>query len=121
MPQAEANEAFDPKALDNLLEVIGGDREALAELVESFLQEGPGLMARIETAARAGDADGLRLAAHTMKSSAADFGARTLSHLCRTMEALGREGRTDGAVTLSEAAAASYRAAAAALRGHLDG
>lgn len=121
MPQAEVELAFDAGALDVLLETIGGDREALAELIESFLDEGPGLIARMDGAARAGDAEALRRAAHTMKSSAADFGALALSRLCHTMESLGRAGRTDGAVALSEEAAGSYRAAAAALRDYLDG
>lgn len=121
MPQADRERTFDPQALDTLSEVIGGDPAALAELIESFLTESPGLIARIEAAARDGDAEGLRRAAHTMKSSAADFGALALSHLCQTMEALGREGRTDGAVALSEQAAVSYRAAAAALRDYLNG
>lgn len=121
MAQAETDRAFDARALATLLEIIGGDRAALAELIGSFLDEGPDLMARIEGAARDGDAEALRRAAHTMKSSAADFGAVELSRLCHAMEALGRAGRTDGALALSSEAAVSYQAAAAALRDHLNG
>ena len=121
MPQGETDRAFDARALAALLEIIGGDRTALAELIGSFLDEGPDLIARIEGAARDGDAEALRRAAHTMKSSAADFGAMELSRLCHALEALGRAGRTDGAVALSQEAAASYRTAAAALRDHVNG
>ena len=102
---------FDPTALDALLDTIGGDREALGELIESFLEEGPDLIAKIEDAVRNGDAEGLRQAAHTMKSSAADFGALELSHLCREIEAKGREGDVIGAAALSESAAVSFGAA----------
>ncbi len=107
---------FDPAALDTLLDTIGGDREALRELVESFLEEGPDLIARIETAVKVGDATGLRHAAHTMKSSAADFGAMELSRLCRELEAMGRNGNISGAATMSGRAAVVYGEAQKSLR-----
>lgn len=121
MSQAGTDDMFDAAALDTLLDMIGGDAAALSELIESFLDEGPGLIDRIERAAAGGDAEALRQAAHTMKSSAADFGATELSRLCREMETLGRAGRADGATTLSLQAAASWQAAAVALRGYMKG
>lgn len=121
MPQHETHQTFDATALDRLLEIIGGDRDALVDLIGSFLDEGPGLIDRIESAARDGNAEALRQAAHTMKASAADFGATELSRLCHSLEAIGRAGATDGASDLSEAAADSYRLAAAALREFLNG
>ncbi len=108
--------AFDPAALDTLLDTIGGDREALDELIESFLEEGPELIARIEAAVKAGDAVDLRQAAHTMKSSAADFGAMELSQLCREIEAIGRDGEAASAADLSERAMAAFGAAQEGLR-----
>lgn len=121
MSQNEQDRAFDARALDNLLELIGGDRDALADLIDSFLAEGPGLMGRIEAAASDDNAEALRQAAHTMKSSAADFGAMDLSRLCHALETLGRSGSTEGAVPLAQEASASYRAAAVALRGVMNG
>ncbi|SPH17104.1 Signal transduction histidine-protein kinase BarA [Defluviimonas aquaemixtae] len=113
--------AFDPAALETLLDTIGGDREALGELIESFLEEGPDLISRIEGAVRDGDADGLRRAAHTMKSSAADFGALELSRLCREIEAMGREGDVAGAAALSDRAAVAFGKARDGLRRTLAG
>ncbi|MGL4280234.1 MAG: response regulator, partial [Albidovulum sp.] len=121
MPEDDSNEAFDVRAMERLLETIGGDRESLGELVESFLEEGPGLIGRIGRAAQDGDAEGLRQAAHTMKSSAADFGAMPLSRLCATLEAMGRSGQLNGAEPLAEQSAQSYRAAAAALHQYMNG
>ena len=116
----EPGPAIDPAALDTLLEAIGGDAQALADLIRSFIEDSPDLMARIETAARSGDAEALRTAAHTMKSSAADFGAGELSRICRSMETQAKAGRMDDVVALSRSAAAAYAAAEAVLRAHLE-
>ena len=77
---------LDHAALNELLQVIGGERAMLVELIESFEQEGPRIMRDMIGAAEAGDLVALRRAAHTMKSSARDFGATHLSELCAALE-----------------------------------
>jgi adenylate cyclase len=104
-------ENLDPGALDVLLTTIGGDREALDELVLSFLDEAPDLVRRIETAAEQSDTDALRQAAHTLKSSATDFGAGTLSQLCRDIENHCRAGQLDQALPLAARVPQIYQAA----------
>jgi HPt (histidine-containing phosphotransfer) domain-containing protein len=101
-------DTLDPAALETLLDVIGGDRAALAELISSFLEEGPALIDRIAQAVAQSNADELRTAAHTLKSSAADFGATTLAGYCRELEAMGNAGKTDGADSLSARAASAF-------------
>lgn len=114
---AQANgDTFDLAALDALLDMIGGDRTALGELVDSFLEEGPDLVGRMESAVRDGDADGLRRAAHTMKSSAADFGALALSRICREIEEKARTGDLAGLAELSAGAASAFGEAQERLR-----
>ena len=54
----------------------------------------------MESAIQNNDAPGLRLAAHTLKSNSADFGATTLSTLSKTLEMMGRDGSLDGAAEL---------------------
>jgi histidine phosphotransfer protein HptB len=78
--------ALDRQALENLLEVIGGDRGSLQELIESFEKEAPRLMAAMRAAGSSADSEVLRRTAHTMKSSARDFGATELARLCETLE-----------------------------------
>ncbi len=117
---SETASELDPKALDQLLEVIGGDREALKDLVRSFLDEGPELTSRMQRAAAANDADVLRRAAHTLKGSAADFGAVTLARLCREIEAHGRAGETGPAGTKIEAAVRAYQQAEISLKDLLN-
>jgi HPt (histidine-containing phosphotransfer) domain-containing protein len=87
------------EALDKLLDLIGGDQESLAELIESFLDESPLLVEQMRRAAESGDRSGLGRAAHTLKSSARDFGANQLSALCAAMETSCRDGLPSGAAT----------------------
>ncbi len=107
---------FDPGALDVLLETIGGDREALDELVQSFLDEGPVLTLQIEAAAKDHDTEALRQAAHTLKSSATDFGASILSQHCREVEHLCRAGQLEEALPLAARIPQLYAAAETRLR-----
>ena len=50
----------------------------LAEMIDTFLDDAPGLMAEIEGAVASGDAAALRRAAHTLKSNSRTFGALRL-------------------------------------------
>ncbi len=99
---------FDAGALDRLLEVIGGDKAALRDLVQSFLEEAPALVARLLAAVAAQDSDMLRHAAHTLKGSAVDFGAAGLGDICRDLEAMGRAGEVAGAADKVAGAKAAY-------------
>ena len=75
-----------------LLDLLGGEKELLVELIDSFLEEAPSLLSRLRQAAQQNDASGLRMAAHTLKSSSNDFGAKTLAELCQAMENRGKSG-----------------------------
>ena len=46
------------------------DPDFVAELVQDFLRDGPSLIAAVEVGVRDGDAEGVRRAAHTLKSNA---------------------------------------------------
>ena len=83
MPDAPIDDA----TFAELLETVGGDREFLAELVETYLGDSPGLFAELRAAIAADDAAAARRAAHTLKSTSASFGADGLAALCREIEA----------------------------------
>ena len=95
--EPEPSAALDGSALDALPDVVGGDREAPEMLVECLLDEGPKLAASLDAAAAAGDADRVRRAAHTLKSSASDFGITERAAICKALEAEAREGSFDRA------------------------
>ena len=69
-------------ALQRLLDVIGGDREDLAELLEEFETSTPQTLAEMQAAAAAGDLGALRIASHSLKSNGRDFGADALATAC---------------------------------------
>jgi HPt (histidine-containing phosphotransfer) domain-containing protein len=91
---------IDPVALQNLSELVGGDEDFLLELLGTFLEDAPKLITDIERAIQQNDAGALRLAAHTLKSNSADFGAMTLSELSKKLEMMGRDEMLAGAADL---------------------
>jgi HPt (histidine-containing phosphotransfer) domain-containing protein len=91
---------LDRAALKKLLELVGGEQALLAELIDSFLQDTPPLLASMRRALEQGDPAQLGLAAHTLKSTSRGFGAMRLSEWCVELEAMGNAGTLDGAAEL---------------------
>lgn len=106
------DDAIDRDALRRLLDLVGGDPADLEELLEEYLQAAPALAATLTGAAARGDLGAMRIAAHTLRSNARDFGAHHLSQLCATLEAACRS----GALSASEAEAAAAEISAAEAR-----
>ena len=86
------------------LQQTAGDPEFLASLISTYLEDAPGLMDAIEGAVSYNDPAALRIAAHSLKSNSAEFGAMILADLFREIEAIGRGGTIDGAAELLLAA-----------------
>jgi HPt (histidine-containing phosphotransfer) domain-containing protein len=82
---------LDPGAARALSDMLGGDREALVELVDAFLEEAPQRLAEM----RSSDPAVAGRAAHTLKSNALTFGAGELAAICREAEAAARTGGLD--------------------------
>ena len=68
------------------------DYEFVLELIGIFLAETPKLIGTIGEALRAQDAHGLAVAAHTLKGSAMNLGAKQLGAVCLKLEQIGRSG-----------------------------
>ena len=110
-PQREG-EPLERAALDRLASSLGGGdegRQAVAELLDTFLEDAAALMETLRGAVERRDAEELRRAAHTLKSNGATFGARSFSVLCRELETLGRQGELEAAPALLERAEAEWR------------
>jgi CheY-like chemotaxis protein len=99
---------LDDRALVELRAMVGDDMDFLTELVSTLREDAPKLLAAMRTATEAGDASGLRIAAHSLKSNAAQFGALHLAELCRKLEHLARDGALTGASDLLAQAESEY-------------
>jgi HPt (histidine-containing phosphotransfer) domain-containing protein len=89
----------------------------VTELVDTFLEEAPGMLAALKSARAAGDADAYRRAAHSLKSNSLTFGATALAVQARAIELGGMhaDAATDAAAI--DQLAAAYAEAASALLG----
>src|SRR6476646_4826607 len=63
--------------------------EFVAELVDTFLAEAPGMVAELRSARADGNAERFRRAAHSIKSNANTFGAVSLASQARSLELKG--------------------------------
>jgi PAS domain S-box-containing protein len=88
---------------------LGGE-EFLAEVIDTFLSDAPALVAKLRTTQEEGDTEGLRRAAHTLKSNGQIFGAERFSELCRELELRARSGELDGTAELVDRVEREYAA-----------
>lgn len=77
---------LDMVALKRLLDVIGGDPEDFAELKDEYLESVPEIIEAIAAASTSGDLAALRVASHSLKGNAREFGATHLAELCSVLE-----------------------------------
>lgn len=111
-----------PEVLDGV--TLGGLRgelgdEVLTELVDLFVSEATGRVEAIAQAVQAEDLDALGRAAHALKGSALNLGARELSELCAFLEERARQGPGDDLAAVVDRAREvrpAMERAAAALR-----
>jgi HPt (histidine-containing phosphotransfer) domain-containing protein len=94
-----ADGPIDEATLERLASSCGGGAEGWAfvrELIDTFLDEAPAQLAALRTAVEQSDSDQARLAAHTLKSNGANFGAVAFTEACRELEAASTRGELGG-------------------------
>ena len=109
--------AIDQEALDELLRMVGDDREFLAELIDTYLEDSPKQLAAMRDAVASADPAALVRPAHTLKSNSRNVGATALAELCLDLEALARRGELNGAAERLAAAEAAFAEAEMELSG----
>jgi CheY-like chemotaxis protein len=99
--QAEASPALDPTVLAELREFQAeGESDIVQELAEAFQFETPPLLEALHVAVREQQAEALKRAAHNLKGSSYNLGARTMATLSSELESLGKQGTVEGAAEL---------------------
>ena len=82
---------IDQAIFEELKQMSGED--FINELIDTFLEDAPKMIAEIKSALDAKDAETFRRAAHSMKSNANTFGATQLAALAKELEMLGKENK----------------------------
>jgi HPt (histidine-containing phosphotransfer) domain-containing protein len=96
----EPDAILDQAALQNLRSMRRPGRpDVLGRIIDLFYSDAPRLLGELQVAAEASDTEGLRLAAHTLKSSCANVGAIGLSSTCREIEQYARGNDISGALS----------------------
>lgn len=87
---------LDPESMGNVHEIQSfGGSAAVQELLLLLDSEYQELRARFATAAARGDTAAVGLIAHTLRGSAANFGARRLATLCGAIEKAAKSGQEE--------------------------
>ena len=79
-----------------------GDPDIVAEVGGLFIKHSPEKVNAIMQSVESGDAKGLQMAAHSLKSSSAYVGAMRLSALAKELELMGRSNSLEGARELAQ-------------------
>ncbi len=108
--------AIDPATFAALGEMTGA--EFVTELVDTFLEEAPRMLAALHAAYAARDAESFRRAAHSLKSNSNTFGAVRLGEAAKALELDGLDATKPAALAALDA---EYARAAAALKALCDG
>jgi signal transduction histidine kinase/DNA-binding response OmpR family regulator len=124
-PAAAVAEAQAPTinlaALETLRDLDpAGSMDLAKKVLRMFLDTAPQAVAQLRNAIATRNSKGLGQAAHTLKSSAANVGADSLSVRYRELERLGREDRVDEARALADRVGAEHERAVARLREILE-
>ena len=93
---ADCGSAVDAESLEALRSLqTGGDGDILTELIEVFLENTPRVLARARAALQRASGHDLAQAAHALKGSCSNFGAREMQARCLALEALAGTGSGD--------------------------
>jgi CheY-like chemotaxis protein len=91
VPSPPGNRFFD---LERLTTQLGGDHEAVAEVLDGFARDAPAILLELREAVAGGDLERVKQAAHRLKGSLLWITAETAATRAATLESRAREGDT---------------------------
>lgn len=97
---------IDLNTFKELSESVGAD--FVKELLDTYFEETPQLISKLEDSFSKKDCDAFRIAAHSIKSTSNSFGALNLGSMAKELEMMGRESNLDGAKAKIEALVNHY-------------
>ena len=116
-PSSMSDTKLNPVALENLRSLTTASGECLLDkAIAMFLDSAPKEIDRLREAVENNDATSLASVAHNFKSSCGNLGAQALAKNVASLEAIGREGHTQGADGVLQAIVDDLPTVMAALR-----
>jgi HPt (histidine-containing phosphotransfer) domain-containing protein len=90
------DQILDMSVVEELLSLSDdGDPELLLDLIQMFLDDGPAKVQAVTEGLQAGDFDKMERAAHSLKGSSGNLGARRLQNVCEGLQLASRDKRLD--------------------------
>jgi HPt (histidine-containing phosphotransfer) domain-containing protein len=111
---------LDQTVLDQLV-ALGGGPDLVARLAQLYLETAPALLQTLQDAAVNDDVGEVKTAAHTLKSSSANVGAKALSDMCQRIEKAAAEGNLAPVSQDLEEAPHQFQRVQVALKAIADG
>ncbi len=103
-------DVLDPVVVASLRELTPpGEPDVLTEVLKLFLDEAPKRLERLRDAWQERNAPDLQRAAHSLKGSAGNIGAKRMYEICRQLDERGKANDFPGAKHLIESLAAEFR------------
>jgi two-component system, sensor histidine kinase and response regulator len=93
-----------------------GDPELLLDLIQMFLDDGPEKVRAVQEGLAAGDFDQMERAAHSLKGSSGNLGARLLQDTCEKIQVATRLRQLEESRSLAGQLQAKFAEAETALR-----
>ncbi len=113
-----SDDVLDMAVVEELLSLSDdGDPELLLDLIGLFLADGPAKVQSVTEGLAAGDLERMERAAHSLKGSAGNLGARLLQDTCDRMQNATRAHQMDAARELTPLLASQFEQARQALEG----
>jgi HPt (histidine-containing phosphotransfer) domain-containing protein len=114
-PDALPPDALDRRVFASLVALETDMPGFLRQIIGEFHDEAGRHLVAISEAVRGGDAGALAFEAHGFRGSCGTLGAQRMAVITEHLEAMGREGRTEGGLSLLTALESEYEAARRAL------
>ena len=103
------DDVLNPEVIESLRQLTPpGEADVLTEVLTIFLQEVPPRIDRLRTSWADGNIQEVQRAAHSLKGSAGNIGARALYEISRQIDEKGRTGDLSGLAPLIDALTAEF-------------
>ena len=104
-----SGDVLDPDVVKSLRQLTpAGEPDVLVEILTVFLDDVPKRIVALRAAVVAGDAFAMQHAAHSLKGSSGNIGARALHDVCRQLDDRARSGDLARVTPLLESLATEY-------------